>query len=369
MEVKPFSIEIPQDVLDDLRQRLGRSRWPDQLPQAGWDYGTDLDYLQGLAAYWQNGFDWRQQEAHLNTLPQFKAEAGELEVHFVHLRSYRPDATPLLMVHGWPSAFTQMLRIAPLLADRFHLVIPSLPGYGFSGRPARRGISVAEIAGAFHSLMTEGLGYPRYGLRGSDLGAGVTAQMALQHPDAVIGHHTGGTNPWIPFMPADLSPAEQEFVANVQRWTNEEMAYARLQATRPQTVAYGLNDSPIGLAAWIVEKLRRWSDCDGDLDRSFSRDEILTLLTIYWATQTIGSSIRLYYETSHSSTMNWGVPDVPTALAMPPADMFPTPKEWAARFNRIDRWTELTRGGHFPEHEVSEEMAADIRAFFDALQA
>ena len=224
------------------------------------------------------------------------------------------------------------------------------------------------MAPLFHALMTDVLGYRRYGVRGSDLGAAIAAQLAMKNPDAVAGVHTGGTNPWLGDVPDDLSPAEQEYIANARRWQQEEMAYAQLHSSRPQTLAYALNDSPVGLAAWLVEKLRRWSDCDGSVETAFPKDDLLTVVTLYWATETISSSMRLYYETVRDQGGGWAETTVPTAYAMPPRDMFPTPREWVERSGRIDRWTELSRGGHFPEWEVPDELGADMRAFFAPLR-
>ena len=247
------------------------------------------------------------------------------------------------------------------------MVAASLPGYGFSDRPAEPGVGVARMAELFARLMGEELGYARYGARGSDLGAGVIGQLALARPASLLGIHVGGTNPWLGEVPDDLSEAERQFVADARRWSQQEMAYAMEHASKPQTLAYGLNDSPAGLAAWLVEKFRAWSDCGGDLERAFAKDDLLTNLTIYWATGTINSSIRLYYESARNPGA-WGRAEVPTAMAMPPRDMFPTPRAWAERTSRIDRWTVLPSGGHFPEWEVPGPLAEDIRAFFRPLR-
>lgn len=376
MTAEPFTIEIPHAMLDDLRERLRRTRWPDALEGASWQYGIDQAYLQELVAYWQEGFDWRAQEARLNAFPQFRAEVGGFGIHFIHARGKGPNPTPLLMLHGWPSSFVQMLPIIPMLTDpaghggeadaSFDVVAASLPGYGFSDRPAEPGMSIGPMAELFHTLMTETLGYERYGVRSSDLGAGVSSQLALLAPDSLIGIHTGGTNPYIGEAPSDLSPAEEQFVQDAQAWMQGEMAYAMLHSTKPQTLAVGLNDSPAGLAAWIVEKFWRWGDHGGDLEGVFGRDALLTNLTIYWATETINSSIRLYYETVRNPG-RWGASQVPTAMLMSPKDMFATPREWAERQGRVDRWTEIDRGGHFLEWEQPALVAADLRAFFGTL--
>lgn len=252
-------------------------------------------------------------------------------------------------------------------ADSFDVVVPSLPGYGFSDRPTERGMSVVRTADLFEKLMTDELGYERYAARGSDLGAGVIQQLAREYPDSLIGIHVSGTNPYLRDVPDDLTDAEREFVENAQQWSQTEMAYAMEHSSKPQTLAYGLNDSPAGLAAWIVEKFRAWSDCDGDLKSRFSNDELLTNLTIYWATATINSSIRMYYESARDPGSRARI-DVPTAMLMSSKDMFPTPREWAERTYDIDRWTETSRGGHFLEWEEPELVADDVRAFFRSLR-
>lgn len=270
-----------------------------------------------------------------------------------------------------------MLKVIPLLADpeaheadaadSFDVIAPSLPGYGFSDRPRERGMSAARAAELLHKLMAEELGYERYGTRASDLGAGVSQQLALSHPESLLGLHHNGTNPYVGQIPDDLSEAEKEFVQNAQAWGFAEMAYAMEHSSKPQTLAYGLNDSPAGLAAWITEKFWRWSDNDGDLEGRFTKDELLADLTIYWATQTKGSSIRLYYETARDPG-SWGRVEVPTAMMMSPKDIFPTPREWVERSYNVEHWTDIDRGGHFLEWEEPELVAADARAFFRPLR-
>ena len=252
--------------------------------------------------------------------------------------------------------------------EAFDVVVPSLPGYGFSDRPTAPGMDNARIAELLHSLMGE-LGYPRYAVRASDIGAGAASALAMAHPEAVIGLHMSGSNPFmdVDHLPDDLTPAEQEMVDAARKFRTDEFAYALLQVSKPQTPAFGLNDSPAGLAAWIVEKYRAWSDCGGDVERAFSKDELLTTLTIYWATQTIGSSMRLYYENFHAAG-GWGQIAAPVGLAMLPADMFRTPREWMQRMGGFAHWTDLPRGGHFAEHEVPDLLAADLRTFLRPLR-
>jgi pimeloyl-ACP methyl ester carboxylesterase len=377
MPGEPFSIAIPQVVLDDLQERLDRTRWPDAIPDAGWDYGADAEYMGELIDYWTFRFDWRAQEAALNQFDHYRAEVDGNGIHFVHQRGSGDNPTPLLLLHGWPSSFVQMVDLIPLLTEpggddgdaavSFDVVAASLPGYGFSDIPATRGMSVARMAELFHTLMTDVLGYERYTARGGDLGAGVISQMSLRHPEPLIGIHLSGTNPYVMDVPADLTPAEEAFVANARQWMQTEMAYAMEHASKPQTLAYGLTDSPAGLAAWIVEKFWRWSDHDGNLDDAFSKNQLLTNLMIYWVTGTINASTRLYFETVRDPGA-WGRIDVPSAYLMTAKDMFPTPREWIERTARVDRWTEIDRGGHFLEWEVPALVAADLRAFFSGLR-
>ncbi len=371
-DVTPFTIDIPQDTIDDLVLRLEKTRLPGAVEGAGWTYGTNPDALTDLIEYWRTDFDWRAAEARLNEYEHFIADVDGTSLHFIHAPSTRENAVPLLMLHGWPSSFVQMLDIIPLLNDpedgqAFHVVVPSLPGYGFSEIPTEAGMSPAAMAPLMHSLMTEGLGYDRYGIRSSDLGAGVASSMALAFSDAIIGSHTGGTNPYLQQpLPEDLSEEEQTFVQNAQNWTFTEMAYAFLHSSKPQTISYALNDSPAGLASWFLEKFETWVDHDGDLYSVISHDDLLTNLTIYWATGTINSSMRLYYEAARAEG-GWGVPEVPMGYLMPANDFFPTPRSWIERQGPVDHWTETEQGGHFLEWEQPQIVADDLRAFFSEL--
>ena len=378
MTVTPFVIDVPPAVLADLQARLRATRWPDQLIDgAPWALGTDLGYLRDLTAYWADGFDWKTQQKRLNAFQQVHVTVdvpgeGRLAVHAVHERAVSGAGLPLLMLHGWPSTFVQMLPVIPMLTDPaahggaagdgFDVVALSLPGYGFSDRPSRPGMDVSRIAGIVVDVMAE-LGYEKFAARGSDLGAGVLQQLALAAPERLIALHLSGTNPYLGWVPDNLTAAESDFVSAAQQWNATEMAYAMEHSSKPQTLAYALNDSPAGLASWVLEKFRTWSDCGGNLDSVFSRDDLLTNLTVYWATQTIGSSIRLYYETAHGSSAAWGRVEVPTGMAMSGADMFPTPREWVERSYHVTSWVDLPKGGHFLEWEVPDLVATDLRDF------
>lgn len=355
----PFTVRVPESDLRDLRQRLELARLPDAVTGAGWRYGTDLDYLRSLLGYWRDGFDWRAQERAINRFDHFRMDG----LHLIHQPGRWPEATPLLLLHGWPSSFLQMLKILPLLGD-FHVVVPSLPGFGFSDRPSEPGVNIARVADRLAWLMAA-LGHRRYLVRASDLGAGVAAQLALRAPGSVIGLHTTGVSPALDLdrLPADLSPAEQRMIAGIRAFREEEYGYALQQSTRPQSLAVGLNDSPAGLAAWLVEKYRAWSD---DFDEGFSRDEVLAQITLYWLTQTIGSSMRIYYENAHVRPA-WGPIGVPVGVAVPAGDVYPTPREWFERQGQLVHFTELPRGGHFVEHEQPQLLADDLNAFREAV--
>ena len=379
MSVESFEIKVPDEVLVDLKRRLARTRWPDEIPGAGWDYGFNLDYVKELVEYWPTRFDWRAQERALNALPQYKAEVDGLGIHFVHQRGTGPNPLPLIITHGWPKTAFEMVKLIPLLADpgshgadpadSFDVVVPNGPGYGFSDRPQRPGMDHWLVADLWLKLMTEVLDYPRFCAQGGDWGAIVSSRLGYIYPDNVMGIHlnlVAGPRPALEPGSRALTPAEESYLGQRERWMDTEGGYSHLQGTKPQSLAYGLNDSPAGLAAWIVEKWRTWSDCGGDVESRFTKDELLTNVTIYWATQTINSSTRLYYESRRSP---WTVSEgdrveVPCGVAVFPGEIFLAPREWAERTLNVQRWTEMPSGGHFAAMEEPELLAQDIRAFF-----
>lgn len=379
MEVRPFTIHVPDDVLDDLRRRLEQTRFPNELPDTGWEYGSNLGYLRDLVQYWRTTFDWRVQEARLNRFQHYKTQVDGLDIHFIHERGQGPNPMPLIMTHGWPSCFFEMTKILPLLtdpgshggdpADAFDMVVPSLPGFGFSDPASRRGMDVQGVAGLWHTLMTVNLGYPRFAAQGGDIGAGVTACLGYGYADSLYGIHlTSITRPTPYLGPGSrpLTTAEQALIDQRARWQQDEGGYAHIQGTKPQTLAYGLNDSPAGLAAWIVEKYRTWSDCHGDVEARYTKDELLTIVTLYWVTQTIGSSTRMYKENQRTLwTMG---PDekipAPAGMAMFPQEIARPPREWGERSYHVLRWEEMPRGGHFAALEEPEFLAQEVRAFF-----
>ena len=379
MGPKPFSVQVPAEVLEDLRSRLARTRWLDPLPYPSWTAGADPGYLNDLVAYWADSFDWRAQESYLNSFAQFTANIDGQRVHFVHQRGRGRDPFPLLLTHGWPSTFAELLKLAPLLTDpaahggderdSFDVVIPSLPGFAFSAPPAAPGTATADAwADLWAKLMTETLGYRWFGAQGQDIGAAVSIALAAKHPGVVAGIHLPGV---ITFPPAGqpVSAEGQAFLDRQQRWRVAEGGYAHLQATRPQTLAAGLADSPAGLAAWITEKFRAWSDCDGEVERRFSKDELLTTSTLYWVTGTIGSSFLFYYDSQRYQRPRPGRIDVPVGVALFPRENPVTgPREWAEAAYNITRWTQMPRGGHFPAAEEPELLGGELREFFRPLR-
>lgn len=382
-EIRPFKIEITPGTLSELRQRLKSTRWTSQIEGTGWDAGTDLDYLKQLVGYWVEGFDWRKQEAALNEFAHFKTDLDGMDIHFIHERGKGPDPFPIILTHGYPDSFYRFAKIIPMLIDpeshggraedAFDVVVPDLPGYGFSGKPPKHG-TIFQVNDLWARLMTENLGYPRFGAHGGDWGGTVTEQLARSHADAVVAIHLTD----VPFghlfqKPDDPSPAEKKLFKHNEEWMQKEGAYALIQSTKPQSLAPGLNDSPAGLAAWLVEKYRSWSDCGGKIEARFSKDELLTQITIYWAAETIGTSFLPYYDYANASAMTWmkegvkkwtGSSQVPAAFAIFPKDISQPPREWASRFFNVQRWTEMPRGGHFAAMEEPKLLAEDLRAWF-----
>lgn len=378
---RPFTVHVPDEVLADLRARIAATRWPSAAPGNAWEQGADLGYLRGLLAYWADGFDWRRREQALNAYRHFTLDLDGVPIHFVHHRARHGNGVPLILSHGWPSAFTEYVPLVAPLTDpaghgltgpAFDVVIPSLPGYGFSGRPATP-TTYRRVADLWHRLMRR-LGYRRYGAGGADFGAGVSTVLAMDHPDEVIGLHltTIEPDPYHGEGAPPLTEAEERYLAHNEAWWRAEGAYKELQATKPQSLAYGLTDSPAGLAAWIVEKWRSWSDSGGDLDAHIDRDFLLELLTIYWATGCIGTSLRDYYD-NRRYPLQLGPDDrvrVPTGIAVFSHQFVPEgdpPREWAERGYHVHRWTPMPRGGHFAAAEEPDLVAQDILAFFDSL--
>ncbi|MEM4781064.1 MAG: epoxide hydrolase [Halalkalicoccus sp.] len=375
--IEPFEVDVERSAIEDLRRRLDATRWPDQLPEAAWEYGTDLDYLRELCAYWREEYDWTAFEDRLNRFDQYVTTVDGQRVHFYHVRSPEPSATPLLLPHGWPGSVVEFLDVlGPLAdpaghggepADAFHVIAPSLPGYGFSGPTRQRGYDVERIASVLDRLLDR-LGYDRYVVQGGDWGALIAAVLGATCSDRVAAIHTN-----VLFVaPSRLEEPkamldEEELAAQRETaaFLRSGSAYREIQSTSPQTVAYGLTDSPAGLAGWIVEKFRAWSDGE-DPDATIGRDRLLDNLTVYWLTGTINASMRLYYETDVERTVPASV-DVPTGHARYPAEIIKTPRSWAEEFYDVVRWTEMPEGGHFPAMEIPDSFVEEVRSFFREL--
>jgi pimeloyl-ACP methyl ester carboxylesterase len=378
--VVPFKINVPDSVLVDLKQRLARTRFPGDIPGSGWDYGTNLAYLKDLVAYWRDKYDWRAAERRLNQFDQFTTNIDGLDIHFIHQRSRNANALPLVITHGWPGSVVEFTKIiGPLTdpaahgghaADSFHVVAISLPGFGFSGKPAERGYGPERIAGIIAKLMAR-LGYTRYGLQGGDWGASVSRFAAINDAGHVAGLHlnfcVAGPPPGVKDPNEGVPPNELERTRARQAFFETERGYFLEQSTKPQTIGYALDDSPAGLAAWIVEKFRSWSDSNGDVEKSFSRDDLLTNITLYWVTQTATSSARIYYENQRALAAPRRV-EVPTACAVFPKEISIPPRRWAEAQYNVTRWTEMPRGGHFAALEEPQLLADDMRAFFRTLR-
>lgn len=381
MQPSPFDLKVPDADIADLRDRLARTRFPDQAPGEPWAYGANVEYLRGLLEYWRNGFDWRAAEARLNALPQYKAALHDIDVHFLHVPGKGPHPYPLLLMHGWPGSVYEFLDLIPRLtdpasfggdaADAFTVVAPSLPGYGLSFKPGQKRFGVEEMADCLADLMT-GLGYSRFAVQGGDWGGFTAARLGYAHPDKVLGIHVNLLAVRRdPDMLANPTHEERKFLQQLKDWLKEETGYQWIQGTKPQTLSFGLTDSPAGLAAWIIEKFRAWSDCDGDLESVFTRDQLLANISLYWFTGAICSSFFPYYFRLHRP---WPIPDggtvaVPTGYCEFPFEMLHPPRSLAARtFTDIQRWTVMPSGGHFAAMEQPDALANEVRAFFRPLR-
>ncbi|WP_314254402.1 epoxide hydrolase family protein [Streptomyces kutzneri] len=369
--IRPYRIDIAQEELDDLRDRLARTRWGSEIPGTGWSRGVPSDYLKALAAYWADGFDWRKAEAELNEFPQFTTEIDGQNIHFLHVRSQNPAAVPLLLVHDWPCSFVQFADVIRPLAQDFHVIVTSTPGTGFSGPLAETGWTTGRIAGAFTELMDR-LGYSAYGVQGTGGGAWIATEMGRRAPDRVIGIHVNGLITFPSGDPAELdglTGPEQERLARLENFQQDKMGFNAIQSTRPQTLAYGLHDSPAGQLAWIAEKFREWTDPAAELpEDAVGRDRLLTNISVYWFSGTAGSSANLYYEAGHDAGA-WAPKErgtVPTGVAVALGTDVAI-RRFAERDHHITHWSELERGGNFLALEQPDAFVADVRTFFTAL--
>jgi microsomal epoxide hydrolase len=378
---EPFRLHVEQRAIDDLRARLALTRFPDQAPGEPWAYGTDVAYLRELVAYWRDGFDWRAQEARLNTFAQYKAPVHGIDLHFLHVEGRGPKPLPLLLSHGWPGSVFEFLELIPRLtdparfggdpADAFTVVAPSLPGYGLSFAPGQPRFGVEAIADCFAELMTAVLGYRRFAAQGGDWGAFITSRLGTVHADKLIGLHVNLLPVRRdPKIVAEPTPEERDYLKQLELWLKEGTGYQWIQGTRPQTLAVALTDSPAGLAAWIVDKFRAWSDCGGDVERVFPKDHLLANIGLYWFTGAIGSSFWPYYARMHGP---WPIPDggvtAPMGYAAFPREILSPPRSIAAKvYTDIRRWTDMPRGGHFAAMEEPAALAHEIVEFFRPLR-
>lgn len=369
-------LRVPQAELDDLRERLIRTRWPGELGGAPWEGGTDAIELRRLVDRWVGGYDWRLQEAAINALESRLVDVAGTAVHVVRYEGEHRDALPIVLTHGWPSSFLEFRALAVRLAtpslhggdprDAFTVIVPSLPGFGLSpSRPPGEGLDTAEL---WHRLMRDELGFTRYGAHGGDLGAGVTTRLGATHPEAVVGIHLLAVADPVGVEPASLHAEERAYLESVERWFAEDGGYEHEQMTRPVTLGYGLSDSPVGLLAWIVEKYREWSDCDGVLARTFSDDDVLTQASLYWFTNTIATSFAPYYAHAQGRTPSTRRVTVPTGVAVFPHDLVKPPRSWAERNYDVTRYSVMPRGGHFAAHEQPELLGDDLVEFFRPLR-
>ena len=383
MQITNFDISVENSTLDQLRDRLINTRYPDEITDSGWNYGTDLSYLKELVQYWHSDFNWSKQQALINSFSHFRTTVDDINIHFIHEKGKGPDPFPLIITHGWPGTFFEMYKVIPMLTDpqsfggdpkdSFDVVVPSMPGYGFSDASPSSGLDPLTVADMWATLMSDNLGYSRFGAQGGDWGARVTAKLGLSHSDKVIGIHTTSTTSPTPYLgegSRPLSESEKRMLEQREEWVRSEGGYAHIQSTKPQTLSYSLNDSPVGLAAWIVEKYRTWSDCEGDIESRFTKDELLTTVTIYWVTESIGSSTRLYYESFNKPwTLKQGERiDVPVAVAAFPHENTIPLREWAERSYNVKHWTDMPSGGHFAALEEPDRLVQDIREFFRTLR-
>jgi pimeloyl-ACP methyl ester carboxylesterase len=377
----PFTLHVPDADMADLHARLARTRFPDHVLNAGWAYGADLRTMRDLVAYWRETFDWRAQEARLNAFPQFKVPLHDIDLHYLHVPGNGPDPKPLLLLHGWPGSVFEFLDIIPRLTDparfggdagdAFTVIAPSLPGYGLSFRPDQKRFGVADMADCFADLMTQVLGYPKFAVQGGDWGSFTASALGVRHPEKLIGIHLNmlSVNPAQP-APANPTPEEQRYLQEIAAWAKEQTGYIQIQGTRPQTLAYGLTDSPAGLAAWIAEKFHAWTDHQGDFETVVPRDHLLANVSLYWFTGAIGSSFWPYYDRLHGP---WPVPagktvDVPVGYAAFPKEIRRPPRSIAETvYTDIRQWTPMRKGGHFAAMEQPEPLATDIATFFRPL--
>ncbi len=376
--IEPFTIAVPDAVLADLKARLRNTRWPEAELVADWTQGAPLAWIRDVCAYWAETYDWRAREKALNRFAQFTTAIDGLDIHFIHARSPHAEAMPLIITHGWPGSVVEFHKvIEPLTnptahggqaADAFHVVCPSLPGFGFSGKPTTTGWGIDRIALAWATLM-ERLGYTRYGAQGGDWGSGVTTSLGAQDPTHCAGIHITLAMGSRPKVEGEPTPAEARALKGIQYYADHDSGYSKQQATRPQTLGYGLTDSPAGQAAWILEKYQAWTDCDGHPENILGRDELLDNVMLYWTTETATSSARLYWESFGPGRRKVHKVTVPTGVAVFPKEIVTPVRRWMEdNYVNIRHWSEMPKGGHFAAFEQPTLFVDDVRKFFATLR-
>ena len=376
MSARPFSINVPDSVLTDLKERLARTRWPEPIPGVGWDYGADSAYIKELCEYWRTGYDWRKQEAALNQYSGFLSEVDGVDLHFWRVKGKGPKPFPLILVHGWPGSIYEFHHlIGPLSdpaahggdpADAFDVVVPALPGYGFGGTPKERGWGPSRTAAAFDQLMVKELGYDRYGTQGGDWGGIITARMGAAHPEHIAGLHL---NFVIGQPPAEIPDDDKHYAEAALAFQRDETGYSLTHSTKPMSLAIAQANSPEGIAAWIVEKFRTWSDCGGDIESVYTKDQLLTNIMFYWAPNSIASAANMYYESRRDTgAFAGGKITPPVAVASFPKEIYRAPRSWVEPRYNVVRWTEFEKGGHFAAMERPQELLEDVRAFFRTIR-
>lgn len=377
MAIENFKIDVSDELLNDLSTRLKTTKWPNGKDSSQWEYGTNKDYLKDFVDYWIEEYDWKSQEKKLNSYPQFKCKVDDVDIHFFHIKGKGEDPIPIILSHGWPDSFIRYQKIIPMLtdparfggkpSDSFDVVIPSLPGFGFSTLPDSRGVNNADMADLWKQLMTEKLGYEKFGALGGDMGSGVTRYLAYKHPEHLIAIHLTDVGIIRDLVysddPEHLSVEEKKYKQQALQWFSQEGAYISIQSTKPLTLGYGLSDSPVGLSAWILEKFYAWSDCDGNLGNRFSKDELLNNIMIYWLNNSIGMSNHIYYENTHSLP-ELGKITVPTGIAQFSNDVLPPPRKWVESNFNLVHWTDIPEGGHFTAMESPDLFADDVIKFY-----
>jgi len=371
--MRPFTINIDQDQVKDLKLRLSNTRWPDEINGSEWGYGTNLSYLKELCSYWNTGYSWLEQQAILNRLEHFKTEGESLNLHFIYQKGKGSKNVPLMLIHGWPDSFYRFAKLIPHLIEpdengvAFDVIVPSIPGFGFSEKPVEPGMGTAKIAALFNNLMSDELGYTDYFVHGGDWGASIATQMAKHESEKIKGLHLTNVPPELFFSAnaAEFGEEEKACLQTMGKWQKKEGAYVAIQSSKPQTIAYGLNDSPAGLASWIVEKFHSWSDCHGNIETRFTKEELLSNLSIYWFTQTSGSAARIYYETLNQPIAGETAKiAVPTHFTIFPKDPIQIPETFGRRIFNIKSWNRATEGGHFAAMEVPDLLSGSIRKAF-----